>query len=256
MIEGLKDKVVIVTGGGHGIGRAYCLGFGGAGARVVVADIDDPAATKVAKEVNTQTDAQSLSIKVDVANEASTQAMVKTILDQYGRIDILVNNAAIFATIPMNRGGIDTIDPAEWDRMMAVNLKGLFFCCRAVLPAMRKQQSGKIVNISSGTALNGSAGRIHYVTSKAGVIGFTRTLAREVGDDNINVNAIAPGSTLSEDNPTEEILKMRGARVSDRCLKRVQLPKDLVGTVLFLSSPLSDFMTGQTVAVDGGVSFL
>jgi len=253
MIEGLKDKVVIVTGGGHGIGRAYCLGFGGAGARVVVADIDDPAAAKVAKEVNTQTDAKSLSVKVDVANESSTQMMVKTIL---GRIDILVNNAAIFATIPMNRGGIDTIDPAEWDRMMAVNLKGLFFCCRAVLPAMRKQKSGKIVNISSGTALNGSAGRIHYVTSKAGVIGFTRTLAREVGDDNINVNAIAPGSTLSEDNPSEEILKMRGARVSDRCLKRVQLPKDLVGTVLFLSSPLSDFMTGQTVAVDGGVAFL
>jgi 3-oxoacyl-[acyl-carrier protein] reductase len=256
MIEGLKDKVVIVTGGGHGIGRAYCLGFGGAGARVVVADIDEPAAVKVAKEVNTQTDARSLSVKVDVANEASTQTMVKTILDQYGRIDILVNNAAIFATIPMNRGGIDTIDPAEWDRMMAVNLKGLFFCCRAVLPAMRKQKSGKIVNISSGTALSGSAGRIHYVTSKAGVIGFTRTLAREVGDDNINVNAIAPGSTLSEDNPSEEILKMRGARVADRCLKRVQLPKDLVGTVLFLSSPLSDFMTGQTVAVDGGVAFL
>jgi len=256
MIEGLKDKVVIVTGGGHGIGRAYCLGFGGAGAQVVVADIDEPAATKVAKEVNTQTDAKSLSVKVDVANEASTQTMVKSILDQYGRIDILVNNAAIFATIPMNRGGIDTIDPGEWDRMMAVNLKGLFFCCRAVLPAMRKQQSGKIVNISSGTALNGSAGRIHYVTSKAGVIGFTRTLAREVGDDNINVNAIAPGSTLSEDNPSEEILKMRGARVADRCLKRVQLPKDLVGTVLFLSSPLSDFMTGQTVAVDGGVAFL
>jgi len=223
---------------------------------VVVADIDEPAATKVAKEVNTQTDAKSLSVKVDVANEASTQTMVKSILDQYGRIDILVNNAAIFATIPMNRGGIDTIDPGEWDRMMAVNLKGLFFCCRAVLPAMRKQQSGKIVNISSGTALNGSAGRIHYVTSKAGVIGFTRTLAREVGDDNINVNAIAPGSTLSEDNPSEEILKMRGARVADRCLKRVQLPKDLVGTVLFLSSPLSDFMTGQTVAVDGGVAFL
>jgi 3-oxoacyl-[acyl-carrier protein] reductase len=256
MIDGLKDKVAIVTGGGHGIGRAYCLGFGGAGARVVVADIDEPASVKVAKEVNTQMDAQSLAVKVDVANEASTQLMVKTILEQFGRIDILVNNAAIFATIPMNRGGIDSIDPAEWDRMMAVNLKGLFFCCRSVLPTMREQKSGKIVNISSGTALNGSPGRIHYVTSKAGVIGFTRTLAREVGDDNINVNAIAPGSTLSEENPTEEIVKMRGARLQDRALKRVQLPKDLVGTVLFLCSPLSDFMTGQTVAVDGGVVFL
>ena len=182
--------------------------------------------------------------------------MAKLALDKFGRIDVLVNNAAIFATIPMNRGGIDTIDPAEWDRMMLVNLKGLFFCCRAVLPTMRQQKSGKIINISSGTVLNGSAGRIHYVTSKAGVIGFTRTLAREVGDDNINVNAIAPGSTLSEDNPSEEMLKMRGARVGDRALKRVQLPKDLVGTMLFLASPLSDFMTGQTLAVDGGVAFL
>jgi 3-oxoacyl-[acyl-carrier protein] reductase len=256
MIEGLKDKVVIVTGGGHGIGRAYCLGFGGAGAKVVIADIDEPASVKVAKEVNSQTDAQSLSVKVDVANEASTHEMVRLALDRFGKVDILINNAAIFATIPMNRGGIDSIDPAEWDRMMSVNLKGLFFCCRAVLPTMRKQKSGKIVNISSGTALNGSAGRIHYVTSKAGVIGFTRTLAREVGEDNINVNALAPGSTLSEENPSEEIIKMRGSRLTDRCLKRVQLPKDLVGTVLFLSSPLSDFMTGQTVAVDGGVAFL
>lgn len=256
MIDGLKDKVAIVTGGGHGIGRAYCLGFGGAGAKVVVADIDEPAATKVAKEVNTQTDAKSLAVKVDVANEPSTQMMVRAILDEYGRIDILVNNAAIFATIPMNRGGIESIDPGEWDRMMAVNLKGLFFCCRAVLPGMRQQKSGKIVNISSGTWLSGSPGRIHYVTSKAGVVGFTRTLAREVGEDNINVNAIAPGSTLSEENPTAEILKMRQARLGDRALKRVQVPQDLVGTVLFLSSPLSDFMTGQTVAVDGGTTFL
>ncbi|HZD40579.1 MAG TPA: 3-oxoacyl-ACP reductase family protein [Terriglobales bacterium] len=256
MIDGLKDKVAIVTGGGHGIGRAYCLGFGNDGARVVVADIDEPAAASVAKEVNTQTDAKSLALKVDVAHEQSTQTMVKSILDEYGRIDILVNNAAIFATIPMNRGGIETIDPAEWDRMMSVNLKGLFFCCRAVLPTMRKQKSGKIVNISSGTWLHGSPGRIHYVTSKAGVVGFTRTLAREVGEDNINVNAIAPGSTLSEEHPSDEIIKMRSARLGDRALKRVQMPQDLVGTVLFLSSPLSDFMTGQTIAVDGGACFL
>jgi 3-oxoacyl-[acyl-carrier protein] reductase len=120
---------------------------------VVVADIDEPAAVKVAKEVNTQTDARSLSVKVDVSNEASTQMMVQAIVDQFGRIDILVNTAAIFATIPMNRGGIDTIDPAEWDRMMAVNLKGLFFCSRAVLPTMRRQKSGKIVNITSGYGL-------------------------------------------------------------------------------------------------------
>ena len=256
MIEGLKEKVVIVTGGGHGIGRVYCHGFADAGARVIVADIDAPAAERVAGEVIQQFDGKALGVKVDVANESSTKDMAKIAVDNFGRIDVLANNAAIFATIPMNRGGIDSIDPAEWDRMMLVNLKGLFFCCRAVLPFMRRQKSGKIINISSGTVLNGSAGRIHYVTSKAGVIGFTRTLAREVGDDNINVNAIAPGSTLSEENPSEEVLKMRGARVGDRALKRVQLPKDLVGTMLFLASPLSDFMTGQTLAVDGGVSFL
>ena len=156
----------------------------------------------------------------------------------------------------MNRGGIESIDPAEWDRMMAVNVKGLFFCSRAVLPTMRAQRSGKIINISSGTVLSGSAGRIHYVTSKAGVIGFTRTLAREVGDDNIQVNCIAPGSTLSEENPTEEIIRMRQASVQGRTLKRLQKPEDLVGVMLFLASPLSDFMTGQTVSVDGGQNFL
>src|SRR5918992_5134785 len=154
MIEGLKNKVVIVTGGGHGIGRAYCHGFAEAGARVVVADIDAPAAEKVAGEVIKQFDGKALAARVDVANEQSTKDMAKLAIDQLGHIDVLVNNAAIFATIPMNRGGIDTIDPLEWDRMMAVNLKGLFFCCRAVLPAMRQQKSGKIINISSGTVMN------------------------------------------------------------------------------------------------------
>lgn len=255
-IEGIKDKVVIVTGGGHGIGKAYCLGFGGAGARVVAADIDEPAAVKVAAQVASDAGASALGLHVDVANEDSTKRMAKTTLERFGRIDVLVNNAAIFATIPMNRGGIETIDPAEWDRLMAVNLKGLFFCSRAVLPTMRAQKSGKIINIASGTVFYGSAGRIHYVTSKAGVIGFTRTLAREVGDDNIQVNCLAPGSTLSEENPTEEVLRFRQSAVQQRALKRVQKPDDLVGTMLFLASSLSDFMTGQTVCVDGGQNFL
>ncbi|MGH7834642.1 MAG: SDR family NAD(P)-dependent oxidoreductase [Candidatus Binatia bacterium] len=256
MVEGLKDKVVIVTGGGHGIGKAYCLAFAGCGARVVVADIDHPAAEKVAAEVNRSEGANALAVRVDVADEESTKQMAGAAVKRYGVIDVLVNNAAIFATIPINRGGIESIDPAEWDRLMAVNLKGLFFCARAVLPAMRARKSGKIINISSGTALNGSPGRIHYVTSKAGVIGFTRTLARELGGDNINVNAIAPGSTLSEENPTEEIIKMRQARLQDRALKRVQMPQDLIGTMLFLACPMSDFITGQTIAVDGGTAML
>ncbi len=252
MIEGLKDKVVIVTGGAHGIGKAYCLGFGRAGARVVLADIDGEAAAHVASQVIQETGAQALTVAVDVSDEESANQMAAKTLQHFGRIDVLVNNAAIFATIPMNRGRIETIDLEEWDRLMAVNLKGPFLCARAVLPTMRAQKSGKIINIGSGTALHGPPGRIHYVASKAGVLGMTRTLAREVGDDNIQVNALVPGSTLSEENPTEEILRMRQAGMSNRALKRVQVPQDLVGAMLFLASPLSDFMTGHSLVVDGG----
>jgi 3-oxoacyl-[acyl-carrier protein] reductase len=256
MIEGLKDKVVIVTGGGHGIGKAYCLGFARAGSRVVVADIDKPAADQVTTQITNETGAQALPVYVDVASEPSTKDMIVATVKRFGRVDILVNNAAIFATIPMNRGRIETITPEEWDKLMAVNLKGLFFCCRAVLPTMRAQKSGKIINIASGTVFSGSPGRIHYVTSKAGTIGFTRTLAREVGDDNIQVNVLAPGNTLSEENPTEEMLRFRQVSVGSRALKRVQLPQDVVGAMLFIASPLSDFMTGQTINIDGGISFL
>jgi 3-oxoacyl-[acyl-carrier protein] reductase len=256
MIEGLKDKVVIVTGGGHGIGKAYCLGFAQAGSYVVVADIDKPAAEQVASQIAQQSTSESLAIPVDVSDEPATKAMAAQVIERFGRIDVLINNAAIFSTVPMNRGRIETIDPAEWDRLMAVNLRGLFFCCRAVLPAMRAQKSGKIINIASGTVFAGSPGRIHYVTSKAATIGFTRTLAREVGDSNINVNVLAPGNTLSEENPTEETIRLRQSSAGLRALKRVQVPQDVVGAMLFLASPLSDFITGQTVNVDGGISFV
>ena len=252
MIDGLKDKVVIVTGGAHGIGKAYCNGFTNADARIVIADIDKLGAETVVKEIV----APALALHVDVSKEDATKRMAAQALDRFGRIDILINNAAIFSVVPMNRGRIETIDPDEWDKLMAVNLRGLFFCCRAVLPAMRKQQSGKIINIASGTVFAGAPGRIHYVTSKAATIGFTRTLAREVGGDNINVNCLAPGNTLSEENPTEQMIKFRESSVGLRALKRIQMPQDVVGAMLFLASPLSDFMTGQTVNVDGGISFL
>jgi len=252
MIEGLKEKVVIVTGGAHGIGKAYCKGFANSGARVVIADIDKPGAEAAAGEIG----AQALAIQVDVSNEDATKKMAAQTLDRFGRVDILINNAAVFSVVPMNRGRIETIDPEEWDKLMAVNLRGLFFCCRAVLPAMRKQQAGKIINIASGTVFAGAPGRIHYVTSKAATIGFTRTLAREVGGDNINVNCLAPGNTLSEENPTEQMIKFRESSVGLRALKRIQMPHDVVGAILFLASPLSDFMTGQTVNVDGGISFM
>jgi 3-oxoacyl-[acyl-carrier protein] reductase len=256
LIDGLKKRVVIVTGGAHGIGKAYCLSFAKAGARVVVADIDVDSGESVAGEITEDFGMPAMALRTDVSNEASTKEMAAHTLERFGRIDVLVNNAAVFSVVPMNRGRIETIDPEEWDRLMAVNLRGLFFCCRAVLPTMRKQKSGKIITIASGTVFAGAPGRIHYVTSKAATIGFTRTLAREVGDDNINVNCLAPGNTLSEKNPTEQIIKLRESSVGLRALKRIQMPTDLVGAMLFLASPLSDFITGQTINVDGGISFL
>jgi 3-oxoacyl-[acyl-carrier protein] reductase len=256
VIEGVKDRVVIVTGGGHGIGKAYCLGFAKSGSRVVIADIDKAAAEQVAAQIEQERKLEALAVHTDVSDERSAKEMTAAALQRFGRIDVLINNAAIFATIPMNRGRIETIDPQEWDRLMAVNLRGLFFCCRAVLPAMRTQKSGKIINIASGTVFAGSPGRIHYVTSKAATIGFSRTLAREVGGDNITVNVLAPGNTLSEENPTEETIRLRQSSAGLRALKRIQLPSDVVGAMLFLASPLSDFMTGQTVNIDGGISFL
>ena len=245
-VKRLEGRVAIVTGGGHGIGKAYARRLAEEGAAVVIAELDAAAAERVAAEVG------GLAVRTDVAEEASVAGMAGRAIERYGRIDILVNNAAIFATVPMSRVPFDQLDPAEWDRMMAVNLRGTWLACRAVIPQMRKQRYGKIINISSGTALKGSASRIHYVTSKAGIIGFTRTLAMEVGKDNICVNCIAPGSTLSEENADESIVKYRQAAASTRALQRMQRPEDLVGAVAFFASSDSDFITGQTLVVDGG----
>lgn len=247
----LDGRVAIVTGGGHGIGKAYCEGLAQEGARVVVADVDEAAARKVGDAL-AASGGEALALRTDVAEEASTRAMAAAALERFGRIDVLVNNAAVFATIPISRTPIEEIPIEEWDRVMAVNLRGVFLACRAVLPAMKRQGSGKIINISSGTALSGSPTRIHYVASKGGVLSFTRTLAREVGPFGITVNAIAPGSTLSEEHVTPAILEQRQRRIEERALRRVQLPADLVGAVVFFASSASDFVTGQTLVVDGG----
>jgi 3-oxoacyl-[acyl-carrier protein] reductase len=247
----LQDRVAIVTGGGHGLGKAYARRLAQEGARVVVAEIDGAAADAVAEDIR-QAGGQALAVTTDVVDAASLEAMVAQTLASYGRIDVLVNNAAIFATIPISRVPFDQIDPTEWDRVMAVNLKGVWLACRAVVPVMRRQGGGSIINIASNTALEGMPTRIHYVTSKAGVIGFTRSLARELGPDGIRVNCVAPGSTLSEENPTPEILERRRSRVQGQALARVDTPADLVGVIAFLASDDSAFMTGQTLVVDGG----
>ncbi len=247
----LKGKVAIVTGAGHGIGLAYATRLASEGASVVIAELDKAAGENVASEL-VKKGRSAIAVATNVTDPASLGNMAKSAMDAFGRIDILVNNAAIFSTIPMSRSPFDEIEIQEWDAMMAVNVKGAWLASRAVTPSMKTQMSGKIINISSGTALKGSASRIHYVTSKAAILGFTRTLARELGPYGINVNCVAPGNTLSEVNPDESTLSFRNAGANDRALKRTERPSDLVGAVAFFASPDSDFITGQTLVVDGG----
>ena len=247
----LDEKVVIVTGGGHGIGRAYCLGIAREGGIAVAADIDENAARGVAKAIQ-DSGGKALGTRVDVANFASCQEMAKKALDAYGKIDGLVNNAAIFMSVPAEKGTWQEITEDAWDRIMAVNVKGLWLCSRAVVPAMQQRKQGSVVNISSNMAFNGGLTMMHYVVSKAAVVGFSRVLARELGGDNIRVNTLAPGATMSDEKVTDEILKHYDRTASTRILKRVEQPEDLVGTALYLLSDLSTFVTGQTILVNGG----
>ena len=249
---GLMDgKVVIVTGGGHGIGKAYCLGIAREGGTAVVADIDEQAAEGVAKAIK-DSGGKALATGLDVVNSASCQEMVKKTLDAFGQIDGLINNAAIFMSVPAEKGTWMEVTEEAWDRIMAVNVKGLWLCSKAVVPAMQKRKQGSVVNISSNMAFNGGLTMMHYVTSKAAVVGFSRVLARELGADNIRVNTLAPGSTMSEEKATDQALKNYERSASTRILKRIEEPEDLVGTALYLLSDLSRFVTGQTILVNGG----
>jgi 3-oxoacyl-[acyl-carrier protein] reductase len=244
-------RSVIVTGGGKGIGKVYAEEFAKAGARVVAADIDAEAAKAVADAL-CKDGLEALGLGVDIANEEATKAMAQATLDRFGAIDVLVNNASLMSVLP-RRSWLE-IPVEEWDRVMAVNLRGMFLSCRAVFPAMQAQKRGKIVNISSSRVWEGTPNRLHYTTSKAGVIGLTRALAREVGEAGITCNALTPGMTQSETQIASSSGNYLATRLAGRTFERVQLPSDLVGAVMFLSSPASDFMTGQTINVDGGKS--
>jgi NAD(P)-dependent dehydrogenase (short-subunit alcohol dehydrogenase family) len=245
----LEDKVIIVTGGATGIGRAYCRRAATEGARVVVADIADPKPAVTEIEAG---GAQALGVLCDVSQEDDTQRLATETLARFGGIDVLVNNAALYGTL--TRRPLMEIPVEEWDRVMAVNLRGLFLCARAVFPAMKARGKGKIINIASSTFFKGVPHYIHYTTSKGGVVGFTRSLARELGEFGIRVNAIAPGFTLSGENEKNISEERKQTNVDLRMLKRAEAPDDLVGTFVFLASDDSDFITGQTLLVDGGGS--
>ena len=247
----LKDKVTIITGGGHGLGKAYAKRFAEEGARVVIADIDGTAGESVADELN-RAGQTGWARTTDVTKYDSIEGLVAETLDRFGRIDVLLNNAAIYVTQEMWMGRVEDCPLDEWDRVMEVNLKGVFMCCRAVIPVMKEQKSGKIINIASGTFLNGTSNMPHYTSSKGGVVGLTRVMARQLGDWNINVNCMTPGSTMSEDVITDEIRKRRSDSAGRRAFKRVEVPEDVTGTALFLASADSDFMTGQLLVVEGG----
>jgi NAD(P)-dependent dehydrogenase (short-subunit alcohol dehydrogenase family) len=241
----LEGKVAVVTGGARNIGAFYSRHLSGEGARVVVADVLD--GSKVVEEID-KAKGQAIALKVDVSKEEDTVRMAEETIKRFGRIDILVNNAAIFLSI--NRRPFYDLSAEEWDQVSSVNIKGPFLCAKSVFPQMSKQKSGKIINISSTTALAGTPLFLHYVTSKAALIGMTRAMAREVGKFGICVNAIAPGLVEHEGQTVPK--EFTEFQLKARSFKRLQTPDDLAGTLVYLASSDSDFVTGQTLVVDGG----
>jgi NAD(P)-dependent dehydrogenase (short-subunit alcohol dehydrogenase family) len=246
----LDNRVAIVTGGARGLGRIFALGLAHEGAKVVIADIID--GSPVANEI-AESGGQALAISTDVSAEGSTQSMAQQTLEAFGRIDVLINNAARY--VDLKRSPWHEVSVEEWDRTMAVNVRGPFLCSRAVFPSMRERGYGKIINIASDTVFKGAAGITHYITSKAGVIGFTRALAREVGEYGIRVNAVAP-AYIPHERDYQQRPEYDARIVVTRCIQQTETPEDVLGTIVFLASAASDFITGQTIPVNGGTTFI
>ena len=244
----LDGKVAIVTGAAQGIGRAIADGLAAEGARIVVADLRGAEAAAASYEGGVGLDA-------DVADEAAVRRMVDETLEQCGAIDVLVNNAGLYASLAMRP--FTEIPLEEWRQVMEVNVASMFLACRAVVPVMRERGGGTIVNISSGTPFRGVPFLLHYVTSKGAIVAFTRALAKELGKDGVRVNCVAPGFTMSDgvkEHP-EVIEALRDVSVAARTIQRDQVPEDVVGAVVYLAGSSSAFVTGQTIVIDGGQSF-
>jgi NAD(P)-dependent dehydrogenase (short-subunit alcohol dehydrogenase family) len=247
-MRALDGKVAIVTGGAQGIGKAIADGLAAEGARIVVADLAR------AEEAATAYDA-GVGLTVDVSREDDVERMVRETVERCGSIDVLVNNAGLYASLAMRP--FTEIPLEEWNRVMEVNVASMFLACRAVVPVMRERGGGKIVNISSGTPFRGVPFLLHYVTSKGAIVALTRALAKELGKDGIHVNCVAPGFTMSDGVKAqpEVIEKLRDVSIAARTIQRDQLPEDVAGAVVFLCTPAADFVTGQTMVIDGGQYF-
>jgi 3-oxoacyl-[acyl-carrier protein] reductase len=247
MAGSLEGRVAIVTGGGGGLGEGICGALAAADAAVAAVDVAREDAERVAERISSN-GARCVALEADVSDRRSTEAMVENVVGEFGGVDILVNNAAIYPLRPWTE-----IEEEGWDRVMAVNLKGYFLCARAAFPHMRDRGDGRIVNVASITFFIGWAGFLDYVSSKGAVIGFTRTLAREVGADGVTVNAVSPGAfpTAAERvHPDQEALNRR--ILEQQCLKRRGTPEDVGNLVTFLASDAASFITGQTIMIDGG----
>ncbi|MEA2304679.1 MAG: hypothetical protein QOH43_1959 [Solirubrobacteraceae bacterium] len=247
-MSALEGKVAIVTGASQGIGRSIAEGLAAEGARIVVADL------KGAEEAAASFP-DGVGLTVDVSSEADVDRMAAEVVERCGGIDILVNNAGLYASLAMRP--FEQIPVDEWRQVMDVNVMSMFLTCRAVVPRMRERGGGRIVNISSGTPFRGVPFLLHYVTSKGAIVALTRALAKELGGDEVLVNCVAPGFTMSagvEENP-EVVEQLRDVSVSSRTLRRDQVPEDVVGAVVFLCGPGSTFVTGQTMVIDGGQYF-